>query len=234
MTEDLERHFEYMSGFLTEARIVKFDEVLSKRTIRAIAVLEDTVKEQNASAVIRTLDALGFHEVHLVENDHSVELNQMISKGSDKWLNVVKSHNMRETLRSLKARGYSIVATTPHKNGISLTQLNTSDQPIAVVFGNEWNGISEVVMEEADAYLQIPMYGFVESYNLATSVAMVFSHLRWKLNESEISPLPAPDYWLAKLRWSIHSTRSGNMVYNKWITENGHPDLAGVSTELDS
>lgn len=228
MIEELTEHYQYLSQFLTEARQQRFEEVLAKRTNRAIAVMEDTVKEQNASAVIRTMDALGFHELHLVENDFTVKLNSMISKGSDKWLDLRKSHDMRDTLRGLKSRGYKIVATCPHENGIDLKDLNT-EQPLAVVFGNEYDGISDVVSEEADAFMQIPMYGFVESYNLSASVAMVFSHLRWQMEyNNRVDPLPEEDWMMAKLRWALHSTRSGKKVYTQWLENNGKNDLTGL------
>lgn len=228
MIEDLKKHFAYMSHFLTEARMERFDEVLNKRTCRAIPILEDTVKEQNASAAIRTLDALGFHEVHLVENDSNVSLNTSISKGSDKWLDLRKSNDMRSTLQELKGRGYKIVATHLHKDGVDLKDLDT-ETPVAIVFGNEWDGISSVVEEEADAFVQIPMYGFVESYNLTVSIGIVFSHLRWKMEEyNRVTPLTEEQIYTSKLRWAIRSSRSGTKVYAKWLEETGQPDLSGL------
>lgn len=230
MIEELKKHYEYMTQYLTDARQERFEEVLRHRTSRAVAVLEDTAKEQNASAVIRTMDALGFHEVHLVENDFSVELNSTISKGSDKWLDLRKSHDMQSTLRDLKDRGYRIAATCPHERGIDIKDLDT-EKPIAVVFGNEFNGISSTVEEEADLYVQIPMYGFVESYNLSVSVGIVFSHLRWTMEKNNrTTPLSQEQYFLAKLKWAIASSRSGAKLYEQWVKENQLEDLTLLKT----
>lgn len=223
---NIEDHYRYMSQFLTEERQQRFNDVLSRRTRNAVAVLENTVKEQNASAVIRTLDALGFHEVHLVEKDWKVKLNAMISKGSDKWLDLQRSADMKATLKGLKERGFLIAATCPHQDGIELKDLKT-DQPIAVVFGNEWDGISEAVQDHTDVFMQIPMYGFVESYNLSVSVGMVFSHLRWEMERNNtLTCLTEKEKMKARLRWAIRSSGSGRKLYARWLEKHGEPDLS--------
>ena len=116
-------HWRFMSQFLTDNRKQKFEEVLSKRSRQAIPILEDAAKEQNASAVLRTIDALGFHEVHLIENEWKVQVNSDISKRSDKWLDVHLSNSTSDTIDSLKRRGYAIAVTSPHSTGKSIRQL---------------------------------------------------------------------------------------------------------------
>lgn len=221
-------HWEHMSQFLTENRVARFEEVLNERTYSAIPILEDTAKEQNASAVLRTMDALGFHEVHMVESNWKVKLNNDISKGSDKWLDLRKSSDMTETLKGLKSRGYRIAVTTPHENGLTIRQLPL-DKPIAVVFGNEWDGISEDAKNLADCFLQIPMYGFVESYNLSVSVGMTFGYLRWELEKRNLLNILSETERLEwKLRWAVHSARSGPHLYKKWLEEQGETDQLGI------
>ncbi|NVK26710.1 MAG: RNA methyltransferase [Flavobacteriia bacterium] len=228
---NLETHWKYISEFLTEDRKARFDEVLAKRTRSAVAVLENSVKEQNASAVVRTLDALGFQELHLVEPEWKVEFKSEISRGSDKWLDIQKSVDIVQTIENLKERGYAIAATTPHADGKSIQQIPTH-KPLAVVFGNEWDGISKDASELADYHLQIPMYGFVESYNLSVSVAMIFSYLRWEMEKhGNIQPLTDEDKLRNKLKWGVASTRSGIAVYQKWLDENGYDDIANVITQ---
>lgn len=217
-----------MRRFITDERMARFEEVLENRTRRIIPVLEDTAKEQNASAVIRTMDALGVHEVHMVENDWKVKLNAMISKGSDKWLDLRKSHDPTATLCGLKERGYTIVSTCPHEDDVPLMEL-TTEKPLAIVFGNEWDGISDAVRAETDVFMRIPMYGFVESYNLSAAAAMVFSHLRWDMERrGTMEHLTETEKLLAKLRWTIRSSRSGAKVYKQWLSKHGMPDLSGI------
>lgn len=221
-------HWKYISQFLTENRISRFEEVLDRRTRFAIPVLEDTIKEQNASAVARTMDALGFHEMHLVEQRKNAKINDDISKGSEKWLDLHRSPDIEETVTGLKERGYKIVVTAPHEKGIAIRDLKL-DQPVSVVFGNEWDGISEAAMDLADEFLQIPMYGFVESYNLSVSAAMTFGYIRWELDAQERNhPLTSEEKLESMVLWGIHSTRSGYKVYEKWLKETGNTDLLGI------
>ncbi|NVK04096.1 MAG: RNA methyltransferase [Flavobacteriia bacterium] len=221
-------HWQYISQYLTENRVNRFEEVLSKRTRYAVPVLEDTVKDQNASAVIRTMDALGFHELHLVEQRWNAKINDDISKGSDKWLDIHRHTDIGDSIRDLKSRGYQIVVTAPHEKGIHIRDLPL-DKPLAVVFGNEWNGISDEAMELADEFLQIPMYGFVESYNLSVSAAMTFGYIRWELDARNLVPrLPDQEILATMVRWGIHSTRSGYQVYEKWLNDTGNTDVLGI------
>ncbi|KAB2809938.1 TrmH family RNA methyltransferase [Phaeocystidibacter luteus] len=229
---NLETHWNYISGFLTKERIARFDEVLSKRTRRAVAILENTMKEQNASAVIRTMDALGFQELHMVEPEWQVGFKSEISRGSDKWLDIQRSVDLGQSINSLKERGYAIAATTPHESGMAIQQLPL-DRPIAVIFGNEWEGISSDSSKNADYHIQIPMYGFVESYNLSVSVAMIFSHLRSEFEQHNlIQPLTEDDKLRNKLKWGVASTRSGKAVYQKWLEDNGFDDIANIITPV--
>ncbi len=229
---NVEDHANFMLQFLTEQRKERFESVLKKRSRSAIAVLEDTAKEQNASAVLRTLDALGFHEVYMVEQNWKVKLNAEISKQSDKWLDVRKSTSLCTTLSDLKSRGYHIAITSPHEEGITHKELPIH-QPVAVVFGNEFKGVSEDAAKYADSYLQIPMYGFVESYNLSVSVGMVFSALRWQMEDkATLQYLSEDEKHLIRLRWALRSARSGAKVYEQWLQQNQATDASGILHEL--
>ncbi len=78
-------------------------------------------------------------------------------------------------LADLKSRGYRIVATSPHADDDALPEtLDLAAGPVAVVFGTEKHGISDAVRAAADVFLRIPMVGFVESFNLSASAAIVF------------------------------------------------------------
>jgi tRNA (guanosine-2'-O-)-methyltransferase len=87
-----------------------------------------------------------------------------------------------EVLASLKERGFRIVATSPHADDDAYPEtLDLTAGPAAVVFGTEKHGISDEVRAVADAFLRIPMVGFVESFNLSASAAIVFHVLSGRL-----------------------------------------------------
>lgn len=193
--------FEYLSRFITENKRSRFIEVIENRTRHLSVVLEDIYQPHNASAVLRTCDCLGIQDIHIIENRNTYTLNKSVSLGSSKWVTMKRynerENNTSECLTSLKCKGYKIAVTSPHKNDVSIEDLAV-DQKLAVVFGTELEGISDMAMGLADTYVRIPMHGFTESYNISVSAAITLYHLirkirqsgiSWKLSEEEQSEL---------------------------------------------
>jgi tRNA (guanosine-2'-O-)-methyltransferase len=113
--------------------------------------------------------------------------------GASKWVDVHSYTSITDSLNALKQQGYRIVATTPHTNSYTLPTLPI-DQKTALVFGSEQTGLSQEALAAADMFVKIPMYGFVESFNVSVSVALclydVINRLHnltyaWKLSEEE-------------------------------------------------
>lgn len=177
----------YLSNFISENRRIKFDEVLNYRTRHITIVLEDLYQPHNASAVLRSCDIFGIQDIHIVENKNVYTVNRDIALGSPKWLNIHKyndqENNTKYCIDELKKNGYQIVATSPHKNGCTIENLPV-DKPIALIFGTELTGISETVRNNADTFVQIPMFGFTESFNISVSVALCLHTLTAKLHQS--------------------------------------------------
>ncbi|MFP4426802.1 MAG: TrmH family RNA methyltransferase [Spirochaetaceae bacterium] len=115
---------------------------------------------------------------------------------------------VRACLTDLRARGYRIVATTPHTAEVGLEEFDLFRGKVALCFGTEMQGLSEELLEEADEYVRIPMYGFVESFNISVSAAIILytltqrlrtqKEIPWRLTEDERQKL-----LLAWLRSSV-------------------------------
>jgi len=179
----------YLEQFISETRRQKFDEVLSYRTRHITIALEDLYQPHNASAVLRSCDIFGIQDIHVIENKHAYTVNKDIAMGSPKWLNIHKyrkaENNTVDCIEKLKAKGYRIVATSPHKNGYELKDLPV-DKPLALFFGTELTGISDTVRELADDFVAIPMYGFTESFNISVSAALCLHSLVEKLHQTDV------------------------------------------------
>lgn len=182
--------YDFLWGFLTENRKQLFEKIIQFRTRHFTVVLEDIYQPHNASAVLRTADLTGIQDIHIIENRNRYQVNPQVAMGSSKWLNLIHyNENEENTLsayETLRAKGYKIVATTPHEGGKSLQELPI-DHKLAFVFGTELNGLSQTAIDHADEYLWIPMYGFTESYNISVSAALILFTLTEKLRESDIS-----------------------------------------------
>ena len=178
-----------MSQFVSETRRTKFDEVLNFRTRHITIVLEDLYQPHNASAVLRSCDIFGIQDIHIIENKNAYTVNKDIAMGAPKWLNLHKyrnsENNTLEAIKNLKAKGYRIVATSPNKNDVTIENLSV-EKSLALFFGTELTGISETVLEHADEFVKIPMFGFTESFNISVSAALCIHALTSKLHKSEI------------------------------------------------
>ncbi len=180
----------YLEQFVSETRRQKFDDVLNHRTRHITIALEDLYQPHNASAVLRSCDIFGIQDIHIIENKHAYTVNKDIAMGSPKWLNIHKYRNAEDNtidcITKLKAKGYRIVATSPHKNGYELKDLPV-DQPLALFFGTELTGISDTVRGLADDFVMIPMYGFTESFNISVSAALCLHSLVEKLHQTDVN-----------------------------------------------
>ena len=177
---------DFLYQFITDDRKQRFEEVLMWRTRHVTVVLEDIFQPHNASAVLRSCDLTGIQDIHIIENNYTFDVNPDVVMGSTKWLDIHRYNeldfNTPTVFDKLHEKGYQIVATCPHQNDFSPETLPL-DHPIALFFGTEKTGLTDYVLEHADKYVQIPMYGFTESYNISVSAALLVYTLTRRLHE---------------------------------------------------
>lgn len=182
---------EHLSGFVTEKRYSLFQRVVEKRTRYVTVLMEDIYQSQNASAVLRTCDCLGIQDVHIVEDRNEYEINPDVALGSNQWLTLHYYQGSEETLplavKTLRLNGYRIVATSPHSGGDTPESIDLGKGKIALMFGTELNGLTEQALALADEFIQIPMVGFTESYNISVSAAVILYQMRNRLLQSSIN-----------------------------------------------
>lgn len=177
---------QYLEGFVSERRLGRLKEVLDERTNHITLVLEDVYQTHNFSAVLRSADIFGIQTTNFIENRNKYKISEDVSMGSTQWLTLNRyqhhENNTRACLSDLKEKGYKIVATSLHKNSVSLQELDVS-KPIAIVFGTELTGISTDVEEMADEFVKLPMYGFTESFNISVCAALCMYELSNKIRK---------------------------------------------------
>ena len=213
---------EHMSGCVTEKRLALFKRVLAKRTRYITVMLEDIYQSQNASAVLRTCDCTGIQDVHIVEENNEYEIVREVALGADQWLSLhyynEGKNNIHAAIKHLKSEGYRIVATSPHKEGSTPESFDLNKGKAALMFGTELNGLTKDALELADEFIQIPMAGFTESYNISVSAAIILYSLRkrlessslpWKIGEVEKNEL--------LLNWLRTSIKKSDLIENKFI-----------------
>lgn len=223
--ETKKRFLEYLERFVSANKLSLFDKVLGMRTRHITVALEDIYQSQNASAVLRTCDCFGIQDVHIIENRYTYSINPDVALGSSKWLSLHKYNkgddNTLACYEALRAKGYRIVATTPHQNDTLLGDL-AIDKKIALVFGTELEGLSETAIRHADEYVKIPMYGFTESFNISVSAAIILHHLTEKLRRSGVEWQLSGDEQLdTRIMWAKSVIRHADIHEKEFLKQAG-------------
>ena len=117
-----------------------------------------------------------------------------------------------QCIKTLKNRGYKIIATTPHTNEYDIYNLPIN-QPMAFFFGTEFSGLSAEVLDHCDMRVKVPMYGFTESFNISVSAAILLSALRNRLNNSGYNwRLSKKEQTILKIEWCIKNLSKGKEI----------------------
>ena len=186
----MEALIDHFLKFITDERKALFKELIQKRTTYLTIVLENIYQPLNASAVLRSCDCFGIQDVHVIENYNEFKPDREVAMGASNWLTVYRydknKNNTLDCIQSLKNKGYRIIATSPHNSQTDLINFDLSKGKTALFFGAEVEGLSELVLENADEHLYIPMYGFTESFNLSVSAAICLYEMRMKMEKENI------------------------------------------------
>ena len=165
---------------------LKADEAKKFRCKNLIAVLENPKTIQNIGTAVRNIDALGVHKLYVVDgfrllpDDWQVMRERKklssISVSAIKWAFVKRYPNTQSCLDYLNKKGFKSIVTSPHMKGkknVLLEDANFTFPRVAIWFGNESQGVSELAIDNSDFCVNIQMGGIIESLNLGTSTGIV-------------------------------------------------------------
>lgn len=206
----------YLEHFITEERKERFLQVINARTNHFTVAMEDVFQMHNTSAVVRTCEVFGVQQAHSIEGRFGKRLDAKIAMGAQKWVDVFRYNDTQSCIDALRAQGYQIVATTPHKDAYFLNDFDISKKS-AFFFGTEKEGLSQQVLSQADTYLKIPMVGFTESLNISVAVAIVLQQLTDKLRHSQVAwQLTDEERLNTLINWTKKSIRNVKDVLKRY------------------
>ena len=150
-------------------RMLKQDKITNK-----ILILDAVQDPGNLGAIMRSANAFGFKTIVLGEGTCDIYNSKVIrsSQGAIFKLNFINA-NIVEFLDKLN--DYDIYGTSVI-NGIELDNVN-KNKKMAIILGNEGNGISEKVFKELKQNIYIPMEN-TESLNVAVAASIIMYKLR--------------------------------------------------------
>jgi tRNA (guanosine-2'-O-)-methyltransferase len=170
--------WERLGTRLTESRQKKIEQVCAGRCQSLVPVLEGIYDRGNVSAVMRSAEAFGFYRFNIVENQESrFKAANRVTQGTDKWLQVERFSKAAECVQSLRTAGYRILVTSL-ESAVPIQDVDFK-QKVAVVFGNEKDGVSREMQELADGAFFLPMHGFAQSFNISVAAALTFGYAYW-------------------------------------------------------
>ncbi len=179
--------------------------VLGRRQPTVTVVLEDVHDGHNVSAVLRSCDAVGMLDVHLVyvqDTPPRGSFHDGSSASAAKWISPHVHESIGACYAALRESGHWIFATALRAGSLDLYRVDLT-APVALVFGNEMRGVSAEAIELADGCIHIPMQGMVESLNISVACAVTLYEVMRQRREAGMYDTPQLD---AARRESLESS----------------------------
>ena len=151
-------------------RQTRIEEVLAKRLESIHLVFEAPADVHNAIAAVRSAEAFGVVNIHIIAPESKAIYSKTISQSSIYWVNVHYHDTLADYLATLPA-ARPLLAGAKMDGEIELAKLPV-DRPLVLFFGNEHRGLSDAAIEACDTSYRIPMQGMSESLNLSVSASI--------------------------------------------------------------
>lgn len=188
---------------LSDARRQRIEDVISARTLSLAAVVEGVHDPHNTAAVIRTADAYGIQQVHVIEGEKKFLSSRKVTQGAHKWVDIAVWSSLDPFFERMRGEQRRVLVADMDA-AIDVHEL-AIDRPTALVFGNEAEGISTRMREAADGAFKIPMHGFAESFNVSVAAAIALSTVRAD-GRGDLSPTEAD---VLRARFYLRAVRAG-------------------------
>lgn len=158
---------------MTPERFARIKKVLASRQPTLTVCIEQVHKPNNITAIIRTCDAVGVHQMHAIWPENSkMRTIGGSSAGARNWVDVVTHETTQEAFIALKEKGMQILVTNLSSKAVDFREIDYT-LPTAIVLGQEKKGISKEALEMADQDIVIPMVGMVGSLNVSVAAALI-------------------------------------------------------------
>lgn len=190
-------------------RYQKLRQVLDKRQPDLAVLMENVHKPHNFSAILRTCDAVGVFEAHVVKSDGRMPTYNNTARGSEKWIHLHLHTNITEAVKHLKDRDFHIYAAHLSDCSVDYRKLDYTE-PTAVLMGSELQGVSEEAVKLVDQEIIIPMVGMVQSLNVSVAAAVILFEVQRQ-----------------RLRAGLYNqVQLDSQTYERVLFEWGYPEIA--------
>lgn len=158
---------------------------------KILVILNNIRSSENVGSIFRTCDAVGVSKIILcgytpAPVDRFGRENKRLTKaslGAEKFMEWEKAESLREVVEKLKIEKFRVVGIEQDEKAIDYRKIKKFSNPksrilnLALVFGNEVEGLSKGDLKLCDVIAEIPMRGKKESLNVAVAVGIILSSL---------------------------------------------------------
>lgn len=213
---------EYIENFLTKERKAILKKIIEKRTNHLVFVAENLIDEHNIHAIIRTSECFGLQDFYNIPFKGNLKKNRSVTRGALQWTHIYEFLDEKDPIVSciehLKSIGYKVYATSSNLESTYTPQTLPIDDKVAIIMGNEHLGVSEKALDLSDGVIEIPMYGFTESFNVSVAAGLICQPIVERIRTSEINWGFDPNikknlYY----EWIWHSVKKPDILYRDWI-----------------
>ena len=164
---------------LGRATLTEFKKI---KKLPIIVILDNIRRLSNIGSTFRTCDAFLVEKICLcgitAKPPHrEIQKTALGATESVEWEHYTTTI---DCVLNLKEQGYEIASVEQTSNAIMLNKVSTAKKPLALVFGNEVNGVSQEVVDLSNIVIEIPQFGTKHSLNISVSVGIVL----WEMVKS--------------------------------------------------
>ena len=156
---------------MQKRRFLKMKNILDKRQVDVHIITVSVAKDHNLSAIARTADACGVHNVHAINQKENASLVNAASSGSMHWLNFQSHKNFSDATLKLP-KNTQLFATGFSSDAVSYEEVDYT-KSFALILGHEKNGLEKDILNQATKVIKIPMQGMVQSLNVSVASAII-------------------------------------------------------------
>ena len=226
VSRGVEREIEEVTipaGTHPPARIVAAERALQDRTRSLIVVLDHLVNTRNISAIVRSAEALGLQELHVIDRRGKPALERTLTTRAERWIDIFWHSDGPSAIEALRRRGYQILAADFGEGAVEVEAVPLTG-PTALIFGSEQLGVSPEVRKCADGLFFLPNSGFTAYINVSVAAAISVYALDRRMRESKLrEPLSEADKAALRPAWYSMLARGDHKKEAEYLSWVGSP-----------
>ena len=148
--------------------------MLAGRLGSVVVILEAVHRRHNVSAIMRSCECFGVHEVHLITD--GFKPSKGTARGSERWLEIHRYTETAPAIQAVRERGFRVYVADLMEGAFTPESV-PMDEPIAILMGAELTGVSDEARALADGAVCGPMHGLTESLNVSVAAACILQRV---------------------------------------------------------